>query len=152
MIHPTTGRLYTTASSAVIGGGGGTVVEGEVISSNTIALYDNQTTTATFPAMTDPDSSDPLQDNYSYLRAEFYARSNNNIQAARTVFVWDSGSGDNLIATTIEDVRTNAAVTLFDINSVTGSWDVNGNLVMTAQQYNQGATTNVDYKLRYITI
>ena len=159
MIHPTTGRLYTTASSAVIGGGGGSgvTVEGEVISSNTIANYDNTNASTTFPAMTDPDDTTTgLSASYSYLRAEFYAKSgtssNTTIQAARTVFVWESGSGANLIATTVEDVRTDAAVTLFDINSVTGSWDVNGNLVMTLQQYTQGTGTNVDYKLRYITI
>jgi ribosomal protein S8E len=154
MIHPSTGQLFTTASEAVGGNNLGVTIAGEVISSNTIALYDTNLSTATFPAMTDPEegSTNPLQDNYGYLRAEFYGRSGNSIQAARTVFVWDSGSGDNLIATTVEDIRTNAAVTLFDINSVTGSWDGNGNLVMTLQQYNQGGGVSVDYKLRYITI
>lgn len=107
--------------------------------------------------MTDPDDTTTgLSASYGYLRAEFYAKSgtggNTRIQAARSVFVWESGSGDNLIATTVEDVRTDAAVTLFDINSVTGSWDANGNLVMSLQQYTQGTGTNVDYKLRYITI
>ncbi len=147
------GRLYRTSSEALGGGSGGSS-NSEVISSNTVANYNNTLTTATFPALTDPDGGSlALSSSYTYLRAEFFARSGSGastmVQAARSVFVWDSGSGDALIASTVEDIRTDETVTLFDMNSVTGSWNSSGDLVVSVTQY---TSQEVDYKLRYITI
>ena len=145
-----TGRLYKT-SSAALGGGG---AASDVISSNTVANYNNTSTTLSFPALTDPDGGSlALSSSYTYLRAEFFARSGSGagvmVQAARSVFVWDSGSGGGLVASTVEDIRTDETVTLFDMNSVTGSWNSSGDLVVSLTQY---VSQQVDYKLRYITI
>ena len=90
-----------------------------------------------------------VNSSHTYMRAEFYGKSSNNvIQAARTVFVWDNING-NIHSTTVEDIRTDDTVNLFNINSVSGSWDSNGDIQVSLTQYNN---LTVDYKFRYILI
>ena len=126
------GRFYYTGS---YGGGGG------ASDSNTLTLNDNTSTLATLGTI-DIDST------HNYMRAEFYAKSGSVIQAARSVFVWNEVNG-TITTTTVEDIRTDDTINLFNINSVSGSFDGSGNVRVHLTQYNN---LDVDYKLRYILI
>ena len=133
------GRFFYTGSY----GGGGTVSGGStgVGDAAVLTLLNNTSNTANIGTIS-------LNPGHSYIRAEFYAKSGSVIQAARSVFVFDK-PGTKTEVTTIEDIRTDDTHNLFDINSVTGSWDVNNNLRVKLNQYND---LNVTYKFRYILI
>lgn len=129
------GRFYYTGSYGGSGGG--------AASDNLLVLNNNTSNLASLGAVS-------LNEGETYLRAEFYAKESgsNVIQSARTVFIWDEPFGD-ITVSTVEDVRTHDNINLFNINSVSGSWDASGDLKVNLVQYNN---LTVSYKLRYIKI
>ena len=127
------GRFYYTGSYG--GGGSSTAVAPEEV----LTLSNITSNTVNFGTIATDATS-------SYVRAEFYARSGSVLQAARSVFVFSS-SFSTITTTTTEDVRTHDSINLFNINTVSGSWDSSGNLVIKLRQYNG---LNTDYKFRYI--
>lgn len=129
------GRFYYTGS---YGTGGGTGTAGDA---NVLTLNNNTSNQANIGTAN-------VNSTHTYLRAEFYAKSGSVVQAARTVFVWDELNG-NIETTTVEDIRTHDTINLFDINSVSGSWDSNSDVRIYLNQYNG---LNVNYKFRYILI
>ena len=128
------GRFFYTGSYGGGGGSSNTLAPQEILSQDDVTS--NTVTLGTIP----------ISSTSSYVRAEFYAREGNVIQAARSVFVF-SASFSTITATTTEDVRTHDTINLFNINTVSGSWDTNGNLVVKLRQYNNLST---DYRFRYI--
>ena len=67
-------------------------------------------------------------------------------QSTRTVLIWDSSSGDNLVASTIEEARFPNNKVIHDIKLTTGSFDATGSLVFQVYQYN---ISNINYCLKY---
>ncbi|MDB4344155.1 hypothetical protein OAA40_00430 [bacterium] len=130
------GRFYYTGSYNT-----GTTSTGTG-DANVLSLTNNTSNVASIGTVT-------VDNTHSYLRAEFYGKSSGgNIQAARTVFVWNNVNGPISIAT-VEDIRTADSTNLYNINSVSGSWDSNGNIQVSLTQYNG---LDIDYKFRYILI
>ena len=67
-------------------------------------------------------------------------------QSTRTVLIWDSSSGNNLAASTIEEARFPTNKVIHDIKQTTASFDATGSLVFQVYQYN---INDITYCLKY---
>jgi len=102
------------------------------------------------------ENTGPVSSSFVYCRVHHSAQALNvqRVQAVTTTFAWYRPGSDTVVSpnfidsSTVEDVRIPSNQLIFNPGSITGSWDPNGNLVISLYHYNVANVTHYfDYEL-----